>query len=133
NLSDVTLGDIGKGFLRYRPFILTVVAVALITAVLPGKPHSSGSNLASGASRGGTVNAPAGYQQQDQSAPGTTASTAPGDAGTAGSLGTGAVGAGGATTGGRVGGATSTVGGTAQATRLRAASTGDVDPNCDTA
>jgi hypothetical protein len=36
NLAEVTLGDITRGFTRYRPFIMTVLAVVLIGVLLPG-------------------------------------------------------------------------------------------------
>lgn len=35
NWKDLTLGDIAKGFARYRPFILAVVAVLMVTLLLP--------------------------------------------------------------------------------------------------
>ena len=35
NWKDLTLGDVAKGFARYRPFILAVLAVLLVTLALP--------------------------------------------------------------------------------------------------
>ena len=45
-LSEITLGDIGKGLRRYQPFIGIVVAILLIAVFLPGR--QSGSDLATG-------------------------------------------------------------------------------------
>ena len=50
-LSDLTLGDIVKGLGRYRPFILLVVAIALIVLLLPGKPTPATRQLTSGTAK----------------------------------------------------------------------------------
>src|SRR5688500_9500693 len=36
NWQSVTLGDLGKAFARYRPFVAVVAAVVLVVAFLPG-------------------------------------------------------------------------------------------------
>jgi hypothetical protein len=41
SLGDVTLGDLGRGLARYRPFALAVAAVLLVVVFLPGKPNSA--------------------------------------------------------------------------------------------
>jgi hypothetical protein len=41
SFSELTLGDIGKGVTRYRPFLLAVGAVLLIVFLLPGAPKPS--------------------------------------------------------------------------------------------
>ncbi len=50
NWKELTLGDIARGFVRYRPFILAVVAVLLVTLALPDgkKPVDTSGNFASG-------------------------------------------------------------------------------------
>ncbi len=40
NWQNLTLGDLGKGFARYRPFIAVVVSLVLIMALLPGKQQA---------------------------------------------------------------------------------------------
>jgi len=57
SLADVTLGDLGRGLARYRPFVLTVAAVVLVTAFLPGKHKgsvTSSSQFAAGSGLAGT-------------------------------------------------------------------------------
>ncbi|MEY2417465.1 MAG: hypothetical protein QOG90_145, partial [Actinomycetota bacterium] len=39
SLSDMTLGDIGRGLKRYQPFAIAVLAIVLVVAFLPGKQH----------------------------------------------------------------------------------------------
>ena len=62
-LSDLTLGDIAKGLGRYRPFILTVVAIAMIAVLLPG--HGKEKVRTGGAAEvaGPQVTPPQGQQQ----------------------------------------------------------------------
>jgi hypothetical protein len=49
SLADLTLGDIGRAIRRYQPFIVTVAAIVLLVAFLPGQ---SGSHTASGPNPG---------------------------------------------------------------------------------
>ena len=46
---DMTLGDVAKGFTRYRPFILAVLAMLLVLVALPSDQRP-GSDSANGAS-----------------------------------------------------------------------------------
>ncbi len=56
-VGEMTLGDIGRGVMRYRPFLLAVATIVLVVVFLPGKPSStslaSGGSVASGSGAGG--------------------------------------------------------------------------------
>jgi hypothetical protein len=112
SLSDVTLGQIGRGLARYRPMLLVALAVVLVAVFLPGPPQP-GDTLGAGQS----FSEGAGTTLPDGSAgAGTPAGTqgAPADPGVAGGeapSATGAVGGSGTTgtTGGP--GTTGTTGG----------------------
>lgn len=71
-LGEITLADIGRGIVRYRPFLAVVVAIVLVAAFLPGKVTTNGANVAAGIG-----NEPGGASQ-----PGATSSAAPGTTGT---------------------------------------------------
>lgn len=55
NWSQVTLGDIGRGLARYRPVIVVLVGVLLITAFLPGARRDSVTTNAFAPTTGGVV------------------------------------------------------------------------------
>ena len=44
--SDMTLGDIARGFARYRPFLLVIASVILVVAFLPGAQDGDSNNVA---------------------------------------------------------------------------------------
>ena len=44
NWQDMTLGDIARGFVRYRPFILAVAAMLLVVVALPSDTRPASSN-----------------------------------------------------------------------------------------
>jgi len=97
-LNELTIGDVLKALSRYRPFLLTIVGVALIAVVLPGT-RATDDVVATGPNSGPTrVNA------------GTTGT---GTSTEATATSTGGTGAGGASTGGTRTSASSTGGGTA--------------------
>ncbi|MGI8793557.1 MAG: hypothetical protein ACR2H3_10320, partial [Acidimicrobiales bacterium] len=66
NWESITLGDLGKGFVRYRPFIAILLAILLAMALLSGA--NSGDNdsgeVATGFESGGTVVAGAGDETE---------------------------------------------------------------------
>ena len=45
NWSDMTLGDIGKAFARYRPFVAVLAGVLLLVVVLPGRQAADDSQV----------------------------------------------------------------------------------------
>jgi len=56
DLSELTLGDLGRALRRYQPFILAVAAIVLVVAFLPGKQSgSSASGPSVGAGTGGSA------------------------------------------------------------------------------
>ena len=56
---EVTLGDVAKGFNRYRPFILAVAAVLLVVLALPGPHREADTSAASNSfNANGTPKAP---------------------------------------------------------------------------
>jgi hypothetical protein len=86
---DITLGDVGRGLARYRPFILTVAAIALIAILLPG--HNSNSNRTNssgyaGAGPAGAGSGEAGGAGTGGPTGGLLAAAANGTAGTSGSV-----------------------------------------------
>jgi len=128
SLSDVTLGDIVKGLNRYRPFLLTVLAVLLIAVILPGR-HDSANKLASG-----------GTYASGQAAPGTSAANTPAAVGStdaaAATNGSTSAASSGANVLGNTISRDSTSGGTASAASQAPAfknSTGQMGPDCDPA
>src|SRR5687767_5696331 len=48
-VDEVTLGDLRKSFVRYRPFVAVVAAIALLMIVLPGKNSGGGATSANAA------------------------------------------------------------------------------------
>lgn len=136
NLGDMTLSDLGRGVMRYRPFLLAVAAILLVVAFLPGHPSSS--SLASGP--GGATSAGTLGGTSSGAAAGGAGSAAGASTGGAGSLGGGSStvlssGTGASTaaaaTGGVGGGATSSASGSGgQSASTPPASTND--PHCDT-
>jgi len=52
---DITLGDLAAGLARYRPFIVAVVGVLLVSAFLPGKANKPLANLAGSRGPGGAA------------------------------------------------------------------------------
>jgi hypothetical protein len=45
-MDEVTFGDVGRAFNRYRPFIAVVACIALLMIVLPGRGGGGGAALA---------------------------------------------------------------------------------------
>jgi len=85
NWRDVTLGDVGRGVARYRPFLALAAASFLLVAVFPGVSKDDGDNLAATAPPGATAvtEAPiAGEATVDASAPGAEPVVEAGAAGT---------------------------------------------------
>src|SRR5262245_18279172 len=52
---EVTLGDITKALIRYRPFIVAVVAIALVAFLLPGHGDRKQNVSAAAANRGAST------------------------------------------------------------------------------
>jgi len=116
NLDDVSLGDVSRGLVRYRPFIAAVAAIVLVAVVLPGKDDNAGvdgfdseevatGDFSSGgqaAGDGGQTAGGGGAQDSDGSAGLSTGGSFTGSTGGAGGggggSGTGAGGGGGAIT-----------------------------------
>ena len=72
SISELTLGDVGRGLQRYLPFIAAVAAIVLVTTVMPGKPAASGTD------RLGTL--PGTQTGQSTGTPGAANNTGPGGA-----------------------------------------------------
>jgi hypothetical protein len=115
---DITLGDVGRGLARYRPFILTVAAIALIAILLPG--HNSNTNRTNSSGYAGA--GPAGAGSGEAGAPGAGAASGGGLA----SATSGGAGAPGSVQGAGAG----AVNAVAPAVAAAGAKAG-LDPNCD--
>lgn len=95
-MSEMTIGQIGRGLSRYKPFVATVAAVALLVIFIPGEDNQPGTR---GVTAGGTATTPG------ATAGGATSQGGAAQAGTAGKPGTGASGTVGATAGAGTSGA----------------------------
>ncbi|HVA42758.1 MAG TPA: hypothetical protein VNF50_04685 [Acidimicrobiales bacterium] len=139
-LGEMTLGDIGKGVMRYRPFLLAVATIVLVVVFLPGKPSSTSlSSSAPGASTGAAtgVASPGGASS---AASGSTGSSGAGSAlaGSSGSAsggtgGSGSVAAAGGGSSGSSGGSTGSAGGGGGGALTPAPAVATTDPHCDQA
>ena len=106
--SELTLGDIGRGLNRYRPFLLVIVSIVLVVAFLPGDRGKGDELTTTAGNRGDTATGAAGDAQPTDSTI-TSGEVAGGEAGggaggrSGGGRGGGRAGAGGAggTSGGR--------------------------------
>lgn len=121
NWENVTLGDIGRGLVRYRPFIALAVAILVAMTVLAGTDGGDNSEVATGpaARTGGTL--VAGDTTEATTPEGEAIDPATGQP------------ASGARTGGRSAGRTGSAGGAGgpSAGQPVAVPDGSVSPNCD--